>query len=115
MLERFRYILKHYPEVNTILAVEGTGCMSLGMSLDEMPDPLNCIIGFDNCPESLMGMEKGIVSGLMLQDSREMGRKAVELLADGLETQNMAYGEYHTDSGYLSQAEYLSEKEDGAK
>lgn len=115
VLERFRYILKHYREVNTILAVEGTGCMSLGMSLDEMPDPLNCIIGFDDCPESLMGMEKGIVSGLMLQDSREMGRKAVELLADGLETQNMAYGEYYTDSGYLSQAEYLSEKEDGAK
>lgn len=115
VLERFRYILKHYPEVNTILAVEGTGCMSLGMSLDEMPDPLNCIIGFDSCPESLMGMEKGIVSGLMLQDSREMERKAVELLADGLETRNMAYGEYYTDSGYLSQAEYLSEKEGGAQ
>ena len=115
VLERFRYILEHYREVNTILAIEGTGCMSLGVSLEEMPEPLNCIIGFDSCPESLLGMEKGIISGLMLQDSRERGRKAVELLANGLESQSMAYGEYYTDSGYLSQAEYLSEKEDGSQ
>lgn len=112
VLERFRYILENYPEANTILAIEGTCCMSLGMSLNGLPGPLNCIIGFDNCPESLLGMEKGVISGLMIQDSRKMGQTAVALLADGLESQNMAYGEYYTDVEYLSREAYLSEKED---
>lgn len=111
VLDRYQAILQEHPEVDTLVGVEGTSCMALGLALDPENAPLT-ILGFDRDEESEQGMANGVIAGVVTQDSTGIGKKAIEVLADYFETGTHTQWEYYTPAEFCSREDYLQEVAD---
>lgn len=108
VLDRYQTILKDYPEVDTLVGVEGTCCMALGQALQPGDSPLT-ILGFDRCEETDQGMANGVIAGVVAQDSTGIGKKAIEVLDEYFRTGTHSQWEYYTPADYCSREAYLQE------
>lgn len=74
-------MLKAYPDMTAIFGSEGTGAVAAGKVLQEQ-DLVGkiTVIGFDDTAECLDYIRQGVVWGTIVQKPDFMGRKAIELL-----------------------------------
>ena len=84
-LEKYNQILREDPDVDTLICVEGTGGQTVGQMLSTATCPLGNILVFDLSDETVMGVENGLIDGVMVQQQKEMGRIAVEEILRYLE------------------------------
>lgn len=76
-------MLKAYPQINAIFGSEGTGAVAAGKVLEEQGlSGKITVIGFDDTDECLDYIRSGIVWGTVVQKPDFMGSKAVELLTN---------------------------------
>ena len=93
VMEKYHEIRQKYPDVDTLVCIEGTGAQTLGQ-LQEEPIYRH-ILGFDDSDEGLQGLRSGILDGLMVQQNRLMGQLCVRQIA-----RRQEQGSYSTDLIY---------------
>lgn len=80
VFEKYHTILRENPEVNALLCLEGTGGQALSPIIAENPGLLEHVIVFDVSDKSLLGLTGGYYDAVVVQQTQEMGRNAVEEL-----------------------------------
>lgn len=111
VLKQYQSILGNYPLVDTIVGVEGTLCMALGPYVNLEEPHMKVVLGFDRCAEADAGLDRGVITGVITQDNEEMGRQAIQMLMQWLETGRLEHSCYYTATGYFTSADYRREQE----
>ena len=68
------------------------------------------IISFDDLPETIEYIERGIISATIAQKPYDMGYKAVSLMMDVLEGESLSYEEYITETTIITKSSLLEQK-----
>lgn len=77
VMEKYYAILRDTPQVDTLVAIEGTG----GQTLGQMSSTgFEHVLVFDNPEETLRGLKNGVFDGIIEQQNYEMGIICVEEL-----------------------------------
>lgn len=109
VMEKYYLILKENPEIDTLVAVEGTGGQTLGqLSSSEFRH----ILVFDTCEESVMGLKNGIFDGIICQQNYRMGVICIEELCSWSATGSFRQNKIYTSIDWLT-TENLEEKDYG--
>ena len=111
VLKQYQSILGNYPLVDTIVGVEGTLCMALGPYVNLEEPHMKVVLGFDRCAEADAGLDRGVITGVITQDNEEMGRQAIQMLMQWLETGRLEHSCYYTATSYFTSADYRREQE----
>ena len=111
VLKQYQSILGNYPLVDTIVGVEGTLCMALGPYVNLEEPHMKVVLGFDRCAETDAGLDRGVITGVITQDNEEMGRQAIQMLMQWLETGRLEHSCYYTATSYFTSADYRREQE----
>ena len=77
VMEKYHLILRESPEINTLVAIEGTGGQTLGQMASI---GFEHVLVFDDTEETIRGLKKGIFDGIVGQQNYEMGMISVEEL-----------------------------------
>ena len=109
VMEKYYLILKENPEIDTLVAVEGTGGQTLGqMSSSEFRHTLV----FDVCEESIMGLKNGVFDGIICQQNYRMGVICIEELCSWSASGSFRQNKIYTSIDWLT-TENLEEKDYG--
>lgn len=99
VMEKYYLILRETPEIDTLVAVEGTG----GQTLGQMGSSgFAHILVFDDTEESLKGLESGIFDGIVGQQNYEMGVICVEELYRWFTTGSFPQEKIYTDVTFIN-------------
>lgn len=79
VMQKYALIRAQSPEIDTLVCIEGTGAQTLGQLAPQSEDFAH-ILGFDDSDEALAGIKAGLIDGLMIQQTREMGQTCVQEL-----------------------------------
>ena len=109
--KQYQSILGNYPLVDTIVGVEGTLCMALGPYVNLEEPHMKVVLGFDRSIETDVGLDRGVITGVITQDNEEMGRQAIRVLMQWLETGRLEQNCYYTATSYYTSADYRREQE----
>lgn len=77
VMEKYYLLLRENPEIDTLIAIEGTGGQTLGQMANTAFDH---VLVFDDTEESLKGLKNGVFDGIIGQQNYEMGKICVEEL-----------------------------------
>lgn len=77
VMEKYYLILRENPEIDTLIAIEGTGGQTLGQMADTA---FEHVLVFDDTDESINGLKNGVFDGIVGQQNYEMGKICVEEL-----------------------------------
>lgn len=77
VMEKYYLILQESPEIDTLVAIEGTGGQTLGQMASTGFDH---VLVFDDTDESIRGLKNGVFDGIVGQQNYEMGKICVEEL-----------------------------------
>ncbi len=103
VLSIYDSIIREYPQIDTLVCVEGTGGQSLGRVLTQKNDSIPNILVFDRSDETLAGVQNGIFDCLIQQDTQSMGQLAVEYLVQYLKTGKLEQWQYYTNTTIFTQ------------
>ncbi len=78
VMNKYNLILEENPEIDTLICIEGTGGQTLGSFYPENPEDFEHILVFDDSEGTIRGMHMGMIDGIIIQDTHEMGYRAVE-------------------------------------
>lgn len=78
VMEKYELLCDPALGIDTLACIEGTSAMTLGGMLGARAESFGCIIGFDYSKESLAALQNGMVDGLVMQQTHEMGFRSVE-------------------------------------
>jgi ABC-type sugar transport system substrate-binding protein len=77
VMEKYHTIAREYPEVDTLVCVEGTSGQTLGTRLTGETRKFSHILVFDLVDETMQGLRSGAFEGIMEQQQANMGRISV--------------------------------------
>ena len=77
VMEKYYLVLRENPEIDTLVAIEGTGGQTLGQMASTAFDH---VLVFDDTEESIKGLKNGVFDGIVGQQNYEMGKICVEEL-----------------------------------
>lgn len=113
-IEKYEALSEPELGLDTLVCVEGTAAMTMGGMLEKRAEGFRYVTGFDYSEESLAGLRRGMVDGLMIQQPYGMGYRCVEecaRLAEGkqfnrrvihLDTTFITAGDLDEEGGYAS-------------
>ncbi|HHV11681.1 MAG TPA: sugar ABC transporter substrate-binding protein [Clostridiales bacterium] len=78
VMNKYNLIQEENPEIDTLICVEGTGGQTLGSFYAENPGEFSHILAFDYSEGTIQGIRTGMLDGIVIQDTHEMGYRAVE-------------------------------------
>ena len=102
VMEKYYLILRESPQVDTLLAVEGTGGQTLGQMTST---GFEHILVFDDTDESIRGLKTGIFDGIIGQQNYEMGVLCVEELYQWFTTGSFTQEKIYTDVEWVTKAD----------
>lgn len=94
VMEKYYTILRENPEVDTLLAIEGTGGQTLGQMATTA---FAHVLVFDDSEECIQGVRKGLFDGIIGQQNYEMGVLCVEELYNWFTTGSFTQEKIYTD------------------
>lgn len=97
-------------ETDTIVFLEGTGGMTISARFNQRDDQYEHILGFDAFP----GVTSGVIDGIIKQDTRMMGERVVEEIANYIQNGEYSSEKVYTDMSWLTKENYrkiLSDEE----
>lgn len=109
VMEKYYLILKENPEIDTLVAVEGT----TGQTLGQMSSSgFRHILVFDECEKSIMGLKNGVFDGIICQQNYRMGVICIEELYSRSSAGSFRQNKIYTSIDWLT-TENLEEKDYG--
>lgn len=106
VMEKYYLILQESPEVDTLVAVEGTG----GQTLSQLSAAgFRHVLVFDNNEESVAGLKNGLYDGIICQQNYQMGVICTEQLAGWFQDGTFSQDKIYTSVDWLT-LENLEEK-----
>jgi ribose transport system substrate-binding protein len=105
VLDIIRNLQEQYPEVDTLVCLEGTGGQTIGSNYTAENRPFPLIFAFDNPEVCLQGLRIGSIQAIAAQQPEKMGYEIIQNLArcyaDGVESSEA--GTIYTDVEILTQ------------
>lgn len=99
VMEKYYLILRESPEINTLVAVEGTGGQTLGQMATI---GFEHVLVFDDTEETIQGLKKGIFDGIVGQQNYEMGMISVEELHKCFSTGDFTGEKIYTSVNWIT-------------
>lgn len=78
VVSEYNRILREFPEVDTLVCIEGTAGQTLSQMLGPEQCPLDFIFAFDATMDTLGGLKNGLITGILAQNQEQMGSLAIE-------------------------------------
>ncbi len=103
VIEKYHAILKAYPEVDTLVCVEGTSGQALGPRLTRQNRKYEHIMVFDLSEETLQGLCSGAFEGVMKQQQDMMGQIAVREIRQYIESGGVWDRKILTDVDWITE------------
>ena len=97
-------------DADTIVFLEGTGGMTISAQFNQRDDQYEHILGFD----AFSGVTSGVIDGIIKQDTRMMGQRVVEEIANYIQNGKYSSDTVYTDTNWLTEENYqkiLSDEE----
>lgn len=110
VMEKYYLILRESPQVDTLLAIEGTGGQTLGQMAST---GFKHILVFDDTDESIKGLKTGIFDGIVGQQNYEMGVLCVEELYQWFTTGSFTQEKIYTDVSWITKTDLEETENDG--
>lgn len=111
VIEKYYAIAREYPQVDTLVCIEGTSGQTLGPRLSEETPLFQHIAVFDMVDESAQGLYSGAFDGILTQHQKDMGRIAVREIRNYLEKGGEWNRKILTNTEWIT-AEKLEERPD---
>lgn len=86
VMEKYHTIAREYPEVDTLVCIEGTSGQTLGTRLTGETRKFSHILVFDLVEETTQGLRAGAFEGVMEQQQGNMGRISVREIRRQMES-----------------------------
>ena len=99
VMEKYYVILRESPEIDTLVAIEGTGGQTLGQLTSTGFDH---VLVFDDTVETIRGLKKGLFDGIIGQQNYEMGMICVEELYKWFTTGTFTADKIHTPVNWIT-------------
>ena len=109
-LSRINQISAQYPQVDTLVCIEGTGGQAIGNNYTKDARKFSYILAFDNMDETIRGLKNGTIDGVEAQEPYQMGLMAVRDIAENAATDTQANRSVFTSIRWLT-AENVDEQE----
>jgi ribose transport system substrate-binding protein len=81
VFNRLNQINAQYPQVDTLVCIEGTGGQAIGNYFTKDTKKFRHILAFDNMEQTLKGLRNGTIDGVEAQEPYQMGFMAVKDIA----------------------------------
>lgn len=99
VMEKYYLIRRESPQIDTLVAIEGTGGQTLGqLGVSEFDHTLV----FDYCDESLQGLKNGCFDGILGQQNYEMGVICAEELYRHFMTGSFSQEKIYTSVNWIT-------------
>lgn len=99
VMEKYYLILRENPEIDTLVAVEGTGGQTLGQMAGSS---FKHILVFDDNEESVKGLKNGVIDGIIGQKNYLMGVICVEELYNWFSTGSFTQEKIYTPVEWIT-------------
>lgn len=99
VMEKYYMICRETPQIDTLVAIEGTGGQTLGQMSGV---DFKHILVFDDMEETLSGLERGIFDGIIGQQKYEMGSICVEELYQWYTTGSFTSDHIYTSVNWIT-------------
>ena len=86
VLNKLSEINEQYPEIDTLVCIEGTGGQAIGNYFSKNTTMFKYILAFDNMKETIKGLRSGTIDGVLVQEPYQMGMLAVKDIVDNIAT-----------------------------
>ncbi|MGX8708745.1 MAG: sugar ABC transporter substrate-binding protein [bacterium] len=105
VLQKYKEICSSPQNIDAVVCIEGTGALTFGNMLSEKDKRIQCILGFDYSNESIKGLSRGIVDGLILQQIHTMGYLCVQEIDRFVRTGQYSSNMIYTQTKFITSAD----------
>ena len=110
VMEKYYLILRESPQIDTLVAIEGTGGQTLGQMTTS---GFEHMLVFDDTDESIMGLKSGIFDGILSQQNYQMGVTCVEELYRHYSTGAFTQDKIYTSVNWITAADLEEAEQNG--
>lgn len=108
IMEKYHLILQEDPDVTALVCLEGTGGVTFSRVLTRETCPVEHILAFDLTDNAILGIQSGLLDGVVFQDQSQMGSIALEEALRFAREGSYSGSVHYTDTFFVS-AENLDE------
>lgn len=102
VMQNYYMIINTYPEVDTIICIEGTGGQTFGSKLTVKNKYVSHMLSFDLSDDSRIGLQNDVLDGMVVQQSEKMGKLAILQAVKYYETGAYSSDKIYTDVEWIT-------------